>query len=117
MGVVSEKSLSALENGGFLEFNCGIGRGLNQSGLVEVYKVFIFKTRNGFFKLQWEMGKRPSLPVLKEEIREKIVAETKNKNSFLTSGYDNARGGGMDQNSLLRFINFLNSLGIKLETI
>ncbi len=115
MSVVSERSLNALQDNGHLEFEVVVAAEVTQSGRIEKYDVGIWKFYRKGFKLQWEKGGKPSKPELKEEVVLRLRGETNNRDTYLTSGYnDHSSYDGMTATSVVRFVDFLKNNKITL---
>ena len=115
MLVVSERSLSALQDNQHLEFVAVVAAEVTQSGKIEKLDVEIWKFFKKGLKLQWEKSGSPMMPTLKEEVVLKLRAETRNSNTYLTQGYnDHPTGDGMTAASIVRFVDFLKKNKITL---
>ncbi len=107
MSVVSEGSLSALQDNQNISFGVVLAGEITQSGKIETFDVEIWKFSQKGLKLQWEQNGKPNMPKLKEEIILKLRVETRNSNTFLTSGYnDHTTHDGMTPASVVRLVDF-----------
>lgn len=119
MSVVTKEQLEGLLANSGLKLRAFLGSEVTKSGVVEVFDVDIWKPYKGGFKFQWEIAGKPFNVVshLKVEVVADLSTETKNRNTFLTSGYndDLSMDGGMKVDSVLRFVAYLKSKNINLK--
>lgn len=92
---------------------------VSASGTNERFSVYVFRTRKGYYKLQWVKGGHPELPKLTKKMEEKAKSEFKNI-AYLTSGFGSHEEvlsdiGIKDIDELMLVIKELKSLGIIIE--
>jgi hypothetical protein len=105
------------DNGHLGPYPVTVAAEATQSKRAEMFTVEIWKFFKKGYKLQWEQNRNPKMPQLKSSLVFVFRGETRNSNTYLTSGYDSAGGGnGMrTPEEVVKLINFMKQHGVLID--